>query len=302
VSDLTVPMGQPSLFVAVTPDSSTALVVGPPTNGWLPTAKLNFVDLPTGEVEADPLGLLGTPTGLALQPPDGSLALTPSGEGVFVIDVPSRTYATPLLIMTGAPIAGIAITSDGTRAVVTNAGPTGMVQLIDIASHSVVESPLALLDVPGRVAITPNGLAFVLELRIETIELVDVPNWTQTGQTIPLPNTKPSNLAITPDGTLALVLQSQTNTVAVIDVSTLEPEPDPIPVGNGPATIAVAPNGRVALVTNASDDTVSVIDIPGRRALPGPLSTGQSPISVALAPNGTAALVANLESDYLTML
>jgi YVTN family beta-propeller protein len=302
VSDLTVSIGTPPLFVAITPDSSTALVVGPGSNGGiLHLANLNFVDLPAGDVVTDPVKLLSVPTGLALQPPDGSLALTTGGEGLLVIDVSDRTLAETPLIMTGAPVAGLAITSDGARAVVTNAGTTGMVRLIDIASRSVIEHPLGLMDLPGPVAITPNGLAFVLEPGNETIEVVDVTGWTQTGQAILLTNTKPSNLAITPDGTLALVLQSQTNTVAVIDVSTLQVEADPIPVGSGPTAIAVSADSRFALVTNGSDGTLSVIDIPGRRALPGPLPTGPSPNSVALAPNGTAALVANAGVEYLTM-
>ncbi len=73
----------------------------------------------------------------------------------------------------------------------------------------------------------------------------------------------PSAIAITPDGSLAYVVNSGANTVSVIDTATAATVGGPIPVGVSPSAVAIAnvPGiGTRAYVTNEGSDSVSVID------------------------------------------
>jgi YVTN family beta-propeller protein len=95
----------------------------------------------------------------------------------------------------------------------------------------------------------------------------------------------PTDIAVAPDGRLALVTSSGSNRIAVVDVprliSMLEAaSPDErehvfpnhlgksaefiitqIPVGNSPRGVLVTPDGKTAFVANALDDSLSVIDM-----------------------------------------
>jgi YVTN family beta-propeller protein len=56
----------------------------------------------------------------------------------------------------------------------------------------------------------------------------------------------PSDVAVSPDGSLVYVTNRDDNTVSVIDTDTNTTIGDPIPVGLAPSAVAVSPDGRVA--------------------------------------------------------
>lgn len=122
---------------------------------------------------------------------------------------------------------------------------------------------------------TTNGLGVVWpDGRIDQV-LLDEPN-------AYFPD--PTDIAVSPDGRLALVTSGGADEVAVVDVAKLletisTARPDErvhvlpnhlgssarfvvarIPVGANPRSVAFAPDGRRAYVANALDDTLSVID------------------------------------------
>jgi YVTN family beta-propeller protein len=84
----------------------------------------------------------------------------------------------------------------------------------------------------------------------------------------------PFGVTASPDGQTMWVANSggtpffggppNSNKITIIDIRTLEEEPDKITVGNFPEHIAFTRNGSHAVVTNSSDDTVSVIDTQSR--------------------------------------
>jgi DNA-binding beta-propeller fold protein YncE len=118
----------------------------------------------------------------------------------------------------------------------------------------------------------------------------------------------PTNIAITPDGRLALVANSvrrytddpkrpaPDNVVQVIDLAGESPGViDRVRVGAQPSGIGINRQGDLAIVANRADGTLSVLSIRGSKvAVEQTLSVGDAtsePADVAISPAGTLALV-----------
>ena len=113
---------------------------------------------------------------------------------------------------------------------------------------------------------------------------------------------KPMNLAVTPDSSLALVTDNVRPDVHVINMSTFELEPNPIQV-NGPTfSIAITPDGALALATQWYTNGVTVIDIAQRKIETPSIGTGQHPRGIAITPDGTRALVANYKDHNVAVI
>ena len=88
----------------------------------------------------------------------------------------------------------------------------------------------------------------------------------------------PFDIAITPNGKTAYVLNFNGDTVTPIRTATNTAGP-PITVGNEPFGIAITPNGKTAYVTGGTDSVT-----PTRTAT----NTAGPPITVGIAPNAIA--------------
>ena len=129
----------------------------------------------------------------------------------------------------------------------------------------------------------------------------------------------PSNIAITPDGTLALIANSlkidtanPTNWVPENFLHVLDLAATPAKVigrvttGRQPSGISITRDGSLALVANRAEGTVSVLAIRGRDVTP--LKTvsvclpAESGSDVAISPDGTLALVSAQKGGYLAVL
>lgn len=129
----------------------------------------------------------------------------------------------------------------------------------------------------------------------------------------------PSNIAIAPDGKLALIANSlkvdpvnatnwvPENFVHILDLTAKPPKViGKVTTGRQPSGISITPNGRLALVANRADGTVSVLSIRGTEA--APLQTvnvclpAESASDVAISPDGKLALVSAQKGGYLTVL
>lgn len=137
-----------------------------------------------------------------------------------------------------------------------------------------------------------------------------------------VPNTvigPPSNIAITPDGSLALIANSArldpvnaTNTLPNREIHVLDLKAKPpqiighVTAGLQPSGLSITPDGRLALVANRAAGTVSVLRINGtsvthlREVKVGEPS--QSPSDVAISPNGRLALVSLQKGAVLAEL
>lgn len=133
----------------------------------------------------------------------------------------------------------------------------------------------------------------------------------------------PTNLAITPDGKLALVANSidvvkdggalksvPDNKLFVIDLTTSPPAViATIKTGKQPSGMAINRAGNLALVANRADNSVSVLSISGktvaivRTVALGPADApSQQPSAVAITPDGKRALVAKATANKVALL
>jgi YVTN family beta-propeller protein len=133
----------------------------------------------------------------------------------------------------------------------------------------------------------------------------------------------PTNLAITPDGKLALVANSidvvkdgdtlksvPDNKLFVIDLTTSPPAViATIKTGKQPSGMAINRAGNLALVANRADNSVSVLSISGKTvavvgtvALAPADAPSQQPSAVAITPDGKRALVAKATANKVALL
>jgi len=122
------------------------------------------------------------------------------------------------------------------------------------------------------------------------VEVTLAPSPTSVGSPIKV-GTYPDAVAVTPDGTLALVANYTSNSVTPISLPAGRVLPA-VDAGSGPAGIAVSPNGSTAYVTDANANTVTPIDLATMK--PGkPIAVGPGPQGIAITPDGSKAYVAD---------
>lgn len=129
----------------------------------------------------------------------------------------------------------------------------------------------------------------------------------------------PSNIAITPDGRLALIAsslkldsQSETgyspdNLIHVLDLTSDEPRiVGEVRVDRQPSGMSITPDGRLALVANRASGTVSVLAIDGTRVRLKQTveicEPDEGVSDVAIAPDGRLAIVSVNQGGYLRLL
>jgi YVTN family beta-propeller protein len=110
----------------------------------------------------------------------------------------------------------------------------------------------------------------------------------------------PLELALTPDGRTLLSANNGSNTVSIIDSSSLI-ETKRLQVGSGPQSILVDRAGRRAYVFNTLSNTISVIDI-GARAVAASVATESGPVRGQFNRAGDRLYVLHRFSPYLTVL
>jgi YVTN family beta-propeller protein len=166
---------------------------------------------------------------------------------------------------------------------------------IDVATK-VAGTPIPVGDVPGSVAITPNGkTAYVSDVtgHVTPISLV-----TDTAESPIRVGSFPSAIAITPNGATAYVANEMSNTVSPINTAT-NVAGTPIAVGANPFGIAITPDGTTAYVGNLGGASVTPIDIATGHS-GTPIAVGLDPFAIAITPDGTTAYVANEMSNTVT--
>ena len=127
----------------------------------------------------------------------------------------------------------------------------------------------------------------------------------------------PTNLAITPNGQLALVANSMEqvadgpgwkavpdNKLYVIDLSASPPARiDTVTVGKQPSGMAINRAGNLALVANRADNSISVLSIQGKQVkLVDTVTIGEQVAHVAFTPDGKRALAAKFPGHKVALL
>jgi DNA-binding beta-propeller fold protein YncE len=162
----------------------------------------------------------------------------------------------------------------------------------------------------------------------DTLSIIDIRDrlHPRVVASLPLMNSvtgPPTNLAITPDGKLALVANSldvvqgeggwksqPDDKLFVVDLTASPPAIiDTLTVGKQPSGLAISRAGDLALVANRADNTVSVLAIEGKAvkivdtvALSAPGTPSEQVAAVAITPDGKRALAAKFATHKVALL
>ena len=286
--------------------------------------------------------IFGPPTNVAITP-DETLALATNAmnwaqEGdawkpapdnkLYVINLEADPPALIDTVEVGQQPSGMAINQAGDLALVANrAGNSISVLSIDGKQVEHVGD----VDMGGQVAavaITPDGsraLAAKFPEHKVALLAIDGQNVTYDGEDIPV-GLWPYNVAITPDGTLALTADNgamgssdgHVDTVSVIDLEADPPRViDKVVVGDAPEGLAISPTGEiaVAILLNGSaavpkdawfanpNGKVVVLAIDGKEVTKaGEVDVGGLPEGVVFSKDGGHLYIGNYTDSDVSIL
>ena len=112
----------------------------------------------------------------------------------------------------------------------------------------------------------------------------------------------PTAVAIDPDRDIALVTNSGSDNVSVINTNTGAVTAT-ITVGDNPQGVAVLSRSARAVVSNFGSNNATILDLTTNAPIASgsPVATGNSPLGVAINPNDGTALVANTAANTVSM-
>ena len=282
----TIPISSFGTGIALTPDGSRAFVAA--------SANVVVIDTAAGAVSAT-IRTGDVPYAIAVGP-DGSRAAAINLEQnqAWIFDVATNQVLHHVWL--GGPKVpvlrpGIAITRDGTQAIVTISQPSGqggdVLRMIDMATG---EAGLQRgLDFhPGQIQ-TSDGRAVVVGCHgfcsDGTLHVIDPRS--DSGVVRANLASVPGGVAVSPDGRRAFAANANAASVSVIDLasgSTIAT----VPVGAAPLGVAVSPDGSRAYVANFDSGTLSAIDT-ATNAVIATRAVGANPRVLAIRPDGRTA-------------
>jgi DNA-binding beta-propeller fold protein YncE len=288
--------------------------------------------------------VVGPPTNLAVTP-SGDIALVanslePVVQGwghrlepdnkVFLIDLKANPPAVIGTITVGKQPSGMAISPKGDLALVANRAD-GTISVLSIRGKDVLvldAVPVgAATDSVSAVAITPDGKhALAAKAAANKVALLTIDGQKVSYDKRDLPTgIFPYNVAVTPDGKLALTVDNgagggsdgNAKTVSVIDLEADPPRViDHVTVGDSPEGLVISPKGDLAVAVEArgsnmpktaffhhSAGAVTVLKIDGKKVTnAGDINVGALPEAVAFSPDGQYLYVGNFMDGDLWVL
>lgn len=196
-----------------------------------------------------------------------------------------------------------------------------------VALNGCMNAPVApgkpefmLVGIDDKVTWDASGKTVFRAPGKDSVTIVDIgtdPLSPKIVASLPLMNSifgPPTNLAITPDGTLALVANSMDwqkdgagwkpvpdNKLYVIDLAATPPRLiDTVAVGKQPSGMSINRAGNLALIANRADNSVSVLRIAGKKVtLIENLTIGEQVAHVVFTPDGRRALAAKFPNHKI---
>ena len=180
-----------------------------------------------------------------------------------------------------------------------------------------------LVGIDNKVVFGDDGSLQLQPPGKDAVAVVDIgtdPQNPKVVATLPLMNSvvgPPTNLAITPDGSLGIVANSldwvadgdkwkfvPDNKLYVIDLTTDPPARiDTIALGKQPSGLSINRAGNLALVANRADNSISVLAIQGKTVkLVDTVAIGEMVAAVAFTPDGKRALAAKFPGNKVALL
>jgi DNA-binding beta-propeller fold protein YncE len=175
----------------------------------------------------------------------------------------------------------------------------------------------------NKIDLTHGGQVVVPDAPLDNLTLVDFSHFPPSTVTIEdVPNTvigPPSNIAITPDGKLAIVANSiridpsdkskylPESFAHIVDLSAKPPKVvGRVKTDLQPSGLSITPDGKMALVANRASGTVSVLAIDGMNvknaASVKVCEPAESISDIAISPDGKLALASVQKPGYLAVL
>jgi DNA-binding beta-propeller fold protein YncE len=288
--------------------------------------------------------VVGPPTNLAVTP-SGDIALVanslePVVQGwghrlepdnkVFLIDLKANPPAVIGTVTIGKQPSGMAISPKGNLALVANRAD-GTISVLSIRGKEVLVLDTVTVgagtDQVSAIAITPDGKqALAVKSAANKVALLSIDGQKVTYGKRDLPaGIFPYNIAVTPDGKLALTADTgnggssdgNVDTVSVID---LEADPsrviDHVTVGDSPEGLAISPKGDLAVTIEAhgsnmprtaffhhSGGAVTALKIDGKKVTKtGEINVGGLPEGAIFSPDGQYLYVGNFMDGDLWVL
>ena len=288
--------------------------------------------------------VVGPPTNLAITP-DQKLALVANsldwvkdGESwkgapdnkLYIIDLTASPPKHIDTVELGKQPSGMAINPKGDLALVANRAD-GTISVLSIRGRDVVVLDTVTVgtgaDQVSAVAITPDGKrALAVKSSANKVALLSIDGQKVTYDKSDLPaGIFPHNIAVTPDGKLALTSNTgsggssdgSADTVSVIDLETSPPRViDHVTVGDAPEGLAISPKGDLAVSIEARGSNAptsafyyrpagaaTALKIDGKKVNNvGEIRVGALPQGVAFGPDGNYVYVANFIDQDLWVL
>jgi DNA-binding beta-propeller fold protein YncE len=287
--------------------------------------------------------IAGPPTNLAVSP-SGEIALVanslePVTQGwahrldpdnkVFLIDLKASPPKVIGTINVGKQPSGLAISPKGDLALVANRAD-GTISVLSIRGKDVLVVDTVTVgtgtDMVSAVAITPDGKrALAVKAAANKVALLSINGGKVTYDKRDLPaGIFPYNIAVTPDGKLALTADTgnggssdgSVDTVSVIDLEADPPRViDHVTVGDSPEGLAISPKGDLAITVEARGSnmkgapfyhptgTVTALKIDGKKVTnAGEINVGAFPEGGAFSPDGGYLYVGNFIDADLSIL
>ena len=190
--------------------------------------------------------------------------------------------------------------------------------LVPLLAHA----QLMIIGIDNKVAPDKNGRPVFSAPGKDAVTIVDISSREAPAvvANLPLMNSvfgPPTNLAITPDGKLAIVANSMDwqkdgeswkpvpdNKLYVIDLTASPPAHiATVDVGKQPSGLSINPAGTLALVANRADNSISVLSISGKEVkLIDTVPMGEQVSHVAFTPDGKRALAAKFPGHKIVVL
>lgn len=117
---------------------------------------------------------------------------------------------------------------------------------------------------------------------------------------LPIPvQSGPNDVAFVPDGSLAIAVNSESDSVTLINAATQTPTVS-IPIANSFPILAIAPDGSMTAIANYGSGTVTILNLTTFTTNTVPVGAG--PTCVAMIPNGNYIFTTDSGSATLTRI
>lgn len=233
-------------------------------------------------------------------PPNWLAVITGETDGasgiVDILRIPANTLKPTIFIPEIAAL-HVSIEPNAKIAYVADGQTGGKIYPINLITNT-VGMPITLSEtaIIFSMGITPDGKRLLVGTTVPSLVSIDLQTLVQTEITAGITSI-PVDLAITPDGKKVYVVDSDTDSVIIIDLTTNTVDPDsPIQLTENSTIykIGITPNGKTALVVEVVSASVAVIDLTTNTLvseIPMALPATSFPVPIAITPDGKQAWV-----------